>query len=150
MGRILCLDVGEKRTGVAVTDELQIIARGLPTIHHDGSRQLLEAVSRLLTEQDIERIVVGLPLSLSGKPSTRSESIRRFAGKLGRATKLPIDLFDESLSTVRANEVLEQTYGRPKARTKRPGTGTSKSRRVAVDRIAATIILQDFLAERNG
>ncbi len=150
MSRIICLDVGEKRTGVAITDETRTIARGLTTIEHNGRRELLEAVKRLLAENEVGLLVVGLPVSLGGKPTTRSESVRRFARRLEQATGIPVELCDEDLSTVRANEVLEQTYGRPQHRVGRPATGRAKRRRQAVDRIAATIILQDYLAEKDS
>ncbi|OYD16834.1 Holliday junction resolvase RuvX [candidate division WOR-3 bacterium JGI_Cruoil_03_51_56] len=149
MGRILCLDIGEKRTGVAVTDETKTIAQGLRTIEHKGQNQLIEEIKRLMSEYEPELIVIGRPLSLSGKPSTRSEMVRRFSTKLGKLLKLPIELFDERYSTTRANRVLEQAYGGPRRRQMPPATGRTRSRKMAVDRIAATIILEDYLAARK-
>ena len=150
MARILCLDVGEKRTGMAVSDETGTIAQGLDTVEHDNPKQLLEEVRRLVLELGVERVVVGLPVSLSGNPTARSEAIRRFSERLGRVTRVPVELFEEDLSTARANEVLEETYGGPRHRVRRASTGLARKRRQAVDRIAATIILEDYLAAREG
>ena len=147
MGRILCLDIGDRHTGVAVTDETRTIARSLPTIHHQDQNALLAAVVKLLSTTDVGRIVVGLPLSLSGNPTSRSEKVTQFSRRLGKATGLPVELFDESLSTVTANKVLDQTLS-PRRRVERPATGRSKRRKQAVDRVAATIILQEYLAAR--
>jgi putative Holliday junction resolvase len=150
MGRILCVDYGERHTGVAISDPTRTIAQAVPTIHHSTERELLEALKRLIREQEVDEIVIGLPVSQSGKPSARSEQVRAFADALASATGLPVTPFDERFSTVRANEVLEEIRGgRALAPGRRPATGRDRKRREAVDRIAATIILEDFLASRS-
>jgi len=149
MGRILCIDYGERHTGVAVSDPTRIIAQALPTIHHATESELLEALKRIIVEQEVDEVVFGLPVSQSGKPSRRSEQVRSFTGQLKKATGLPVTTFDERFSTARAIEVLEETLGvRDLAPGKRAATGKDKKRKEAVDRIAATIILEDFLAEK--
>ncbi len=148
MARILCLDIGERHTGVAVTDQTQTIARSLPTIHHQDQNALLAAVVKLLSTIKVSQIVVGLPLSLSGNPTSRSDKVTRFSRRLGKTTGIPVELFDESLSTVTANKVLNQTLS-PRRRVEQPATGRSKKRKDAVDRVAATIILQQWLAEQG-
>jgi len=151
MGRVLCIDYGERHTGVAVSDPTRTIAQALPTIHHSTERELLEALKRLIIEQEVDELVIGLPVSQSGRPSTRSEQVRSFAGQLEKATGLPVTPFDERFSTARAIEVLEETRGgRDLAPGRRPATGRGRKRREAVDRIAATIILEDFLATRRS
>jgi len=151
MGRILCVDYGERHTGVAVSDPTRTIAQALPTIHHASEQELLEALKRLVDEQEADEIVIGLPVSQSGKPSARSKQVRAFAAALASATGLPVKPFDERFSTVRANEVLEEVRGgRALASGRRPATGRNRKRREAVDRIAATIILEDFLATRRN
>jgi putative Holliday junction resolvase len=150
MGRILCIDYGERHTGVAVSDPTRTIAQALPTIHHASESELLDALKRLIGEQEVDEIVMGLPVSLSGKPSRRSEQVRSFARQLKKATGLPVATFDERFSTARAIEVLEETRGgRDLAPGKRAATGRDKKRREAVDRIAATVILEDYLAEKS-
>jgi putative Holliday junction resolvase len=86
MPRILCLDYGEKRTGVAVSDETRTIAQSLTTIYHHNETELIAAVAKLVKQYEVDLIVIGLPLSLSGKPSTRSEKIRHFASRLAGKT----------------------------------------------------------------
>jgi len=149
--RILCIDYGERRTGVAVSDETKTIAQGLPTIDHRSAREQIDAVKRLIAEHEVDEIVVGLPISRSGKPSSRSRQVSVFVEMLGDVTGLPVKTFDERFSTVRANEVLEETYGRSdvRSRNRPPGTGTARRRKAAVDKIAATIILEDYLASRR-
>ena len=150
MGRILCIDYGERHTGVAVSDPTRTIAQALPTIHHATENELLEALKRLIIEREVDEVVIGLPVSQSDKPSRRSEQVRSFAGQLKKATGLPVTTFDERFSTARAIEVLEETRGgRDLAPGKRAATGKDKKRREAVDRIAATIILEDYLAEKS-
>jgi putative Holliday junction resolvase len=151
MGRILCIDYGERHTGVAVSDPTRTIAQALPTIHHRDENELLEALKRLISEQEVDEIVIGLPVSQSGKPNRRSEQVRSFAGQLKKATGQPVTTFDERFSTARAIEVLEETRGcRELAPGRRAATGRDKKRREAVDRIAATIILEDFLASKRN
>jgi putative Holliday junction resolvase len=150
MGRILCIDYGERHTGIAVSDPTRTIAQALPTIHHAGEGELLGALKRLIAEQRVDEIVIGLPVSQSGRPSRRSEQVRSFSGQLKKATGLPVATFDERFSTARAIEVLEETRGaRDIAPGRRAATGRGKKRREAVDRIAATIILEDFLADKS-
>ena len=150
MGRILCIDYGERHTGVAVSDPIRTIAQALPTIHHSSGGELLDALRRLIGAQEVDEIVIGLPVSRSGKPSRRSEQVRSFSGQLKKATGLTVTTFDERFSTARAIEVLEETRGiRDLAAGRHAATGRDRKRREAVDRIAATIILGDFLASRR-
>ena len=151
MGRILCIDYGERHTGVAVSDPTRTIAQALPTIHHATEGELLDVLKRLIAEREVDEIVIGLPVSQSGKPSKRSEQVRSFAEQLKRTTGLTVTPFDERFSTARANEVLEEVRGgRALAPGRRPATGKDRKRREAVDRIAATIILEDYLAARGS
>jgi len=151
MGRILCIDYGERHTGVAVSDPTQTIAQALPTIHHASEAELLETLKHLIREQEADEIVIGLPVAQSGKPSRRSEQVRSFAGQLAKATGLKVTPFDERFSTARANEVLEEVRGgRGLTPGKRAATGKDKKRREAVDRIAATIILEDYLQAQDA
>lgn len=112
MGRILCLDIGERQTGVALSDPTKTIGQGFSTINHRDHNQLLAALRPIVAENEVELILVGLPLSASGRPSTRSESLRKLAPRIGSLLNLPVVLFDERYSTVRANQILEDTYGR--------------------------------------
>jgi putative holliday junction resolvase len=151
MGRILCIDFGKRRTGVAVSDITRTIAQGLPTIEHKDEQHLLKALRQVIREQEVDEVVFGLPLAQSGKPSMRSEQVRSFAGQLKKATGLPVEFHDERFSTVRAAHVLERACSDPEHdvhHKPRVSHGAPKHKR-AVDRIAATIILEDYLAEKS-
>jgi len=152
MGRILCIDFGKRRTGIAVSDVTKTIAQGLPTIEHKDEQHLLDVLRQVIAEQEVDEVVFGLPLAQSGKPSKRSEQVRSFAGQLKKATGLPVEFHDERFSTARATGVLECTYfdtERKVHHQPRISQGAPKHKR-AVDRIAATIILEDFLATRRS
>lgn len=139
MPRIFCLDFGERHTGAAVSDETKTIAQGLPTIHHRSVDELLQRVRQLVTEYEANEVVVGSPVGMTGRPSQRSLAVEAFGKRLA-ATGIKVTYFSERFSTARANEVLEEVYG---------GTSRKKARREAVDKVAATIILQDFLESQN-
>lgn len=150
MSRILCLDYGLRRTGVAVSDETKTIAQALRTIDHDDDDALIAAVRELVPAHAVDEVVLGLPLGQSGKPSTRSEQVRRVGRRLEAALGLPVRYQDERYSTVRAGEVLSEAAARPRRSAPRgprrsPSAGSARARHEAVDRIAATIILEDYL-----
>jgi len=140
MGRILCLDYGRRRTGVALSDETRTIARGLTTIRHADEAGLIAATKRLSAEHEVDLILLGLPLGRAGDPSARSKEVKRFGARLAAATGLKVIYSSERGSTVRAGEVLADAGIRP------PRHGSGGRRYAAsVDRLAATIILEDYL-----
>jgi putative Holliday junction resolvase len=132
-GRVLALDLGSKRVGVAVSDPLGIIAQGLPTLAATGRKVILAAVARLVAEQGVVRIVVGLPLRLSGVDGPEALAARTFAAQLSRRLHLPVELWDERLTTVQAERTLLE------------GNTRRERRRQERDRLAATLILQGWL-----
>lgn len=142
MARILCLDYGERRTGVAISDETKTIAQSLTTIIYQSESELITEVGKLVNKYDVDLIVIGLPISLSGKPSTRSERIRQFAAKLAKRLHLPVELFDERFSTVSAQHTYAEVYGKS---GRRPGIEYRGPNSAPIDRIAATIILENYL-----
>jgi len=131
-GRVLALDYGTRRVGVAVSDPLGISAQAHSVL--DGADPgLMGNISRLATELGAERIVVGLPLSLDGSEGPAAAAVRRFAAEVGAATGLPIELLDERFTTVSADRVLVEA-------------GLSERRRRGVrDRVAAAVLLQSYL-----
>ena len=131
--RIMALDVGARRIGVAVSDPLGITAQGLDTIQRQNKRRDLEALRRLLAEYQIREVVVGLPLRLSGAEGTQSEKMRRFAEDLESQFGVTVHLWDERWTSTEANRVLRETDLSIEKRAK------------AVDRMAATLILQSWL-----
>jgi len=135
--RVLALDLGQRRIGLAVSDELGLTAQGLPTLYRTNKRQVLAKLAELAAEKQVELILVGLPLLLSGEEGAQAQQARQFAGELARHTGLPVELLDERFTTVQANRVLRSS-------------GVRLRRRVApvVDRLAAVLLLQSYLDAR--
>jgi putative Holliday junction resolvase len=136
MSRILALDVGEKRIGVAVSDELHVLARPLKTLAHSSLADDVSALAVLLAEYAVETLVVGFPRSLSGEEGPQALRVKRYAHKLAAALPVPVVLWDERYSTVQAVHRLAEA-----GRRRRNARG-DKSR---IDAAAAAVILQDYL-----
>ena len=136
--RVLALDVGSKRIGVAVSDPLGITAQGLETIQRHNKRKDREALGAVLKQYEIGEIVIGLPLRLSGAEGTQSEKMRRFAEELHTEFGLPVHLWDERWTSTEANRLLRET------------NLSIAKRGQAVDRMAAVLILQSWLAARSS
>jgi len=136
--RILALDVGAKRIGVAVTDPLGITAQGLDTIERQNKRRDLEALAQVMAKYEVREIVVGLPLRLSGAEGTQSEKMRRFADDLHTRFGLPVHLWDERWTSTEANRLLRETDLSIAKRGK------------AVDRMAAILILQSWMEAHSA
>jgi putative Holliday junction resolvase len=135
MGRMLALDLGEKRIGVAVCDETETLARPLTTITRASRREDMERIARLVTEQSAVRLIAGYPRSLSGDEGPQAQRVRRYAQALAATLPVPVELWDERYTTVEASErLLEAKPGRRKTRD-----------RGQLDAAAAAIILQDYL-----
>jgi len=131
--RVLALDLGKKRIGLAVSDPLGITAQGLPNLERKNKRSDLAALQRIVHEKGVELILLGNPLNMSGREGRQSEWVREFADALAARTGLPVKLWDERLTTVEAARVLRES-----------GIGLEK-RAAAVDRLSAVILLQSYL-----
>ena len=140
--RYLALDVGTRRIGVAVSDELGLTAQSVLTLDlhrhpRPSPRETLRSIARLCRRYSVSAIVVGLPLHLSGEISPRAQKVQAFAADLGALTGLPIHLWDERLTTQEAHALLYQA-----------GHARQDHAKV-VDQVAATLILQSFLDDRR-
>jgi putative Holliday junction resolvase len=139
--RILAIDFGMRRMGLAVSDALGMTAQGLPTLARTRVEDDLRKIQELAEEYSTERVIVGNPLGHGGGETTMSRQAAEFAEKLRRRVNCPVLLWDERLTSVEANRALRAA-----------GLSLGKRRR-AVDRVAASLLLQnylDFLAnERN-
>jgi putative Holliday junction resolvase len=132
-GRILALDVGKKRIGLAISDPLGITAQGLPTLHRTRVRDDVDAIDKLCRDHSVTLLLVGQPLHMSGDDSRQAVYTRDFAGRLTERTQLPVQYLDERLTSVEAERVLK-------------GSGISIDKRAkAVDRLAAVLLLQSYL-----
>ena len=137
MARILSLDYGKKRTGIAVTDPLQIIAGGLATV---ATSQLMQFLEDYMRREDIEMLVVGEPKQPNGQPSENLQRVRQFVENWkNRHPEVPVEYYDERFTSVLAHQAMIQGGLRRKARQDK----------ALVDEISATIILQSFLESRR-
>ncbi len=139
-GRILGLDAGERRIGVAISDPDRSFALPLRTVERDGRGGEWAALETLIREEDVTEVVVGLPLSLSGETGAQADRATAFAETLKARIQLPIHMVDERLSTQEAiRRVADEPRGRGNRREK------SRSQAADTDALAASIILQAFL-----
>lgn len=141
--RVLALDIGRKRIGVAMTDAMGWGAQGLETIDRRGLREDLEKLSRIVKERRVGLIVAGLPLHMDGEESPMAAEARKVAGKLGEITGVAVEMRDERLTSVEAEERLAAQGWDLKRYLKEKKGG-------AVDRMAAMILLEDYLRSREA
>jgi putative pre-16S rRNA nuclease len=132
--RLAALDVGDARIGVAVCDELGLTIRGVGIVQRVGGRRDLEAVAAIVAPYEPTRLIVGLPLNMDGTVGRQAERVKAFAERLAAHLSLPVELWDERLTTFEAQQTLR-------------AAGVSRSRRrQLVDQEAAAIILESYLA----
>jgi len=132
-GRILALDLGKRRIGLAISDELGITAQGLDTLLRVNIRDDLEHLKNLTKSNNVTLILMGNPLHMSGREGKQVEYTKDFAERLQHQTGLPVKYWDERLTTVAANRVLRES-----------GISIEKRAR-AVDRLSAVILLESYL-----
>jgi putative holliday junction resolvase len=132
-GRVLALDLGKRRIGLAISDALGITAQGLPTLERRNKRTDLAALATLIRERGVTHLLMGNPLHMSGREGRQSAWVQEFASALEKHTGIPVRLWDERLTTVEASRVLRQS-----------GISIEK-RAAAVDRLSAVILLQSYL-----
>jgi putative Holliday junction resolvase len=133
-GRLLALDIGQKRIGAATCDEMRVTVRALPVILRKSWKELLLQVKNLVSELDAVGLVLGLPLNMDGSESEMSADARRFARSFSLSLAIPIFLHDERLTSVAAEENL------------RDRGISDKDRKNLIDSEAAAVILEDFLS----
>ncbi len=135
-GRILAIDFGSRRMGLAVSDLLGITAQGIDTLERKNKRSDFARLERVLREYQVQEIVLGNPLRMSGEEGRQSQKVAEFAEELRKKFQLPVHLFDERLTSAEANRLLREADVSIEKRAK------------AVDRMAAVLILQAFLQSR--
>jgi putative Holliday junction resolvase len=132
-GRILALDLGRKRIGLAISDELGITAQGLDTLERSGRREDIELLRHLAMERGVRLFVIGDPLHMSGEGSRQGEYTREFARELQRKTGIPVVFRDERWTSREAERALR-------------GSGIAHERRKpTIDRLSAILLLQSYL-----
>lgn len=137
LARILAIDYGARRMGLAVSDPLGITAQGLETLERKNKRTDFAYLERVIRDYEVKEIVLGYPLRMSGEAGTQSAKVTEFAEALRQRFPLPVHLWDERLTSAEANRLL------------REAEVSSRKRAQAVDRMAAVLILQSFLAARG-
>ena len=136
--RVLGLDVGAKRIGMAVSDLLGITAQGLETLQRRNKRLDFEALAKIIKNFDVAEIVVGYPLRMSGAEGVGAGKMQRFAEELRRRFHVPVHLWDERLTSAQANRLLRET------------AMSIKRRGEVVDQMAAVLILQSWMEARRA
>jgi putative pre-16S rRNA nuclease len=137
--RVLAIDYGERRLGLAISDTAGEIAFPAGTLERRGGARDLAALRELAAERGVERLVVGLPLHLDGRAGTGARAAERFAAALGEATGLPVETLDERWTTREAERSLRER-----------GRGRARHRRGDVDTVAATLLLRTWLERRRS
>lgn len=137
MGRILSIDYGRKRTGLAVTDPLQLIAGGLATV---ATSELFDWLKEYIGRETVDLIVVGEPRQPNGEPSENLARVQQFVNRWRKAVpSIPVEYYDERFTSVLAHQAMLDGGLRKKAR----------QNKALVDEISATIILEDYLRSRK-
>lgn len=137
MKRVMGIDYGDARTGVAVSDLLCSIVGSTAVIHSRNKEKTIAQIREMVVSQDVGEIVVGLPKNMNGTEGPRAELCREFARMLEEATGLPVHLWDERRTTVEAHNILSQHNYH------------GKKRKDTVDAVAASLILEGYLAFRG-
>jgi putative Holliday junction resolvase len=135
--RILAIDLGEKRIGLAISDALGITAQGLPTIQVKNEQEICPKIMETINERNVTQLVFGLPKNMNGTLGPQAKKVEECAQKLKQLSGLPVDFEDERLSTVSAEQVLLEA-----------DTSRAKRKKV-IDKLAAMIILQSYLARKG-
>ena len=134
--RIMALDIGDKKIGVALSDPLKITSQGLETYIRKNSDEDYLYLAELIKKNDVEILVVGLPKNMNGTEGPMADKVREFVKKLGKHTDVRVDYADERLTTMEAEKMLIS------------GDVSRKNRKKVIDKVAANLILQNYL-QRN-
>ncbi len=132
MARILAIDFGERRIGLAISDPLGITAQGLPTIDAKKSKDLFSDIQEIIKDKKVTKIVVGMPKNMDGSIGSKGEQVQKFIQKLARKTGVEVTSWDERLTSIQSQKSMREM-------------GIKQKEKEAVDRISATLILQSYL-----
>lgn len=131
--RILGLDIGEKTIGAAISDPLQTIAQGIESIKRKNIKEDIESIKRLISDYEVEKLVIGLPKMMNGTIGIQAQKVINFVQQLENELDIPIIMTDERLTTVIADKALIE------------GNMRRRKRKQTIDKVAATLILQGYL-----
>jgi putative Holliday junction resolvase len=136
--RVLALDLGERRIGVALSDVYGSLANPLTTIAATPRPQAIREIIKLIDEYQVVELVIGLPLTLRGEIGPQAQVVKSFAAEIAKAISIPVHFFDERLSSAAADQMMRELGIKP------------EKRKQHIDQIAASIILQDYLDSTQG
>ena len=136
--RILAVDYGRRRVGLAVSDEMGFAARGLPTVRAGSRSSAVDSVAQVASDVGAAALLVGLPLNMDGSRGPMAEAAEAFAAALNRTTGLPVRLWDERLTTVAARRTIREIGAR------------ERNKKGTVDRMAAVLLLNNYLQARDS
>ena len=136
--KIMGIDYGDKRVGIALSDALGITAQGYGTLENTGGKRLFEKIKQIITENDVGEIVVGMPKNMDSTEGFRAEITQGFIERLAGYTDAEITLWDERLTTVAAHGLLSELDVR------------GKKRKALVDTVSAALILEGYLENRKN
>jgi len=136
MSRILAIDFGERRIGLAISDPLGITAQGLPTIDTKKTKDVISYIQKIIQEKNVDRVVVGMPKNMDGSIGFKGEEVKKFIRKLTQGTQMEVLTWDERLTTVESLRSMREM-------------GTKQKEKETVDRISATLILQNYLDSQS-
>ena len=140
IGRVVALDVGEKRIGVAACDPFGIVVRAVGVVQAVPREQALAELVRIVKDEEAVLVLVGLPLTLRGEHGPQAQRVTDFVDALRPLLSVPIDFRDERFTSVEAERIIEARGGKRKKKDRRKGE---------VDEVAAGLILQDYLTEQQ-
>ena len=135
--RLMGIDFGDARVGIALSDPLMIMSQGYKTIQNDGTDGLYEEIVSIIKEKEVTKIVIGLPKNMDNSQGFRTEATMEFAEKLKTYTDVEIDFSDERLTTVSAHSFLNEMNVR------------GKKRKGAVDTLSAALILETYMKKKG-
>ena len=138
MAVLLGLDVGDVRIGIAVSDVLGSGAHPLCTLTRTNRQRDITVIGDLVSIHEVERIIIGLPISLDGTVGTQAEKVQKFGNRLSKGLKVPVEFLDERFTTSEAEEILDRVNMDPKERKK------------VIDQISAVIILDEYLRSNTS
>ena len=135
--RVMAVDYGDARTGVAISDATGMLAGFATVIHSRKAEQVLEELARLIREHGVDELVMGFPRNMDGTEGPRAELYRAFAARLEEKTGMEVHLWDERRTTIEAHQILHA------------GGRKMKNHKKTVDAVAATLILEGYLARKR-
>jgi putative Holliday junction resolvase len=132
LSRILAIDFGERRIGLALSDTLGITAQGLPTLDTRKTRDIFTYIENIIKENDVTKVIVGMPKNMNGTIGPKGREVKKFIQELVKRTKMEVIPWDERLTTVQSLKTMREM-------------GTKQKHKEVTDRISATLILQSYL-----